>query len=227
MVKNVIFDIGKVLIYFDWMEYMRKNYDDEEVIEKITTSIWNSGWWPEMDRGVMPEEEIMSNIIKEAATLGVEEQAKYTLYHFAECMDKQDYAIPWVKELKAKGYKVYFLSNYSDFLVRIKPEILDFRSYMDGGVFSYEEGLIKPDAAIYNRICEKYNLIPQECIFTDDIQKNIDAARACGMKGLRFDGYETAYPLLMNYLESGDEKYLSDKPAVEIKDGINWNGWKA
>lgn len=224
MVRNVVFDIGKVLIEFDWMKFMKTLFTDEDKIAKITQCIWNSGWWPEMDRGAIPEEEILGHIYDEAGEMRAD--AEYTMEHFGECIGKQEYAIPWIQELKAKGYKVFFLSNYSDFLIRSNPESLMFREYMDGGVFSCEEHLIKPEAAIYKRLCEKYSLIPEETLFIDDIQANIDAAMALGIKGIRFDGYEITRPIIMKYLETGDEALLAERPAVPVEDGIDWNAWK-
>lgn len=224
MIKNIVFDIGKVLIEFDWMKFMHKLFKDEEIISKVTECIWNSGWWVEMDRGALPETEVLEHIYEEAGTL--RNEAVYTMEHFGEVIGRQEYAIPWIKELKALGYKVYYLSNYSDFLIRANEASLDFRAYMDGGVFSHEEHLIKPDEAIYRRLCEKYNLIPEETLFTDDIQANIDAATAFGIKGIRFDGYELTRPLIMKYLETEDASLLEAKPLVETNDGINWNAWK-
>lgn len=225
MIKNVVFDIGKVLIEFDWMKFMHNLFTDEQLIESITQCIWNSGWWPEMDRGVIPEDEILAHIYDEAGEHRAE--AIYTMEHFGECIGKQEYAIPWIKELKGMGYNVFYLSNYSDYLIRANEKSLKFREYMDGGVFSYEEHLIKPEAAIYNRLCEKYELVPEETLFIDDIQANIDAAMAIGIKGIRFDGYEITRPIVMEYLASGDEKLLATRPVMATEDGIDWNAWKA
>lgn len=224
MIKNVVFDIGKVLIEFDWMKFMHTLFTDEKVIAAVTQSIWNSGWWPEMDRGVIPEEEILNHIYEESGEF--RKEAEYTIAHFGECIGNQEYAIPWVKELKSLGYNVYYLSNYSDFLIRSNPESLNFREYMDGGVFSCEEHLIKPEAAIYERLCEKYDLVPEETLFTDDIQANIDAAMAVGIKGIRFDGYEVTRPIIMEYLKTGNKALLEARPELVIEDGIDWNAWK-
>ena len=58
---------------------------------------------------------------------------------------------------------------------------MDFLPLLDGGVFSCEEKLIKPDHAIYERIVEKYNLKPEECVFIDDSERNVIGARECGL----------------------------------------------
>jgi HAD superfamily hydrolase (TIGR01509 family) len=62
---------------------------------------------------------------------------------------------------------------------------------LDGWVISSEEHLIKPDVAIYRRLCEKFNLLPEECLFTDDKQVNIDGAMRAGMQAVLFTDAHT------------------------------------
>ena len=225
MIRNVIFDIGKVLIRFEWMEYMHSIFDDEEVIKAVTDTVWQSGWWTELDRNAIPEEEVFKKL-REAAGDQID-NFNIAMDRFGELIQRTDFAVPWVDELKEKGYKVFFLSNYSDFIVRSNPDALDFIDHMDGGVFSYQVKLIKPDSAIFECICEKYELKPEECLFTDDSQKNVDAARAFGMRAIRFDGYEKTYPAIMDYLngpENGNE--LSDLSGEGLPfDGLDYSKW--
>jgi len=96
---------------------------------------------------------------------------------------------------------------------------------MDGGVFSHKVKLIKPNHAIFQKICETYDLNPGECLFTDDIQPNIDAARSFGMKAVRFDGYEQTYSYIMDYLKNGGEGDICDLPVSQADDGIDWTSW--
>ena len=57
---------------------------------------------------------------------------------------------------------------------------------MDGGILSYKVGLIKPDEAVYRRLIELYRLVPDECVFLDDVAENVDAAEAIGIHGIHF-----------------------------------------
>ena len=107
-------------------------------------------------------------------------------------LTKADYAIPWIKELKAKGYQVLVLSNFSDKVARENPDALDFLEYVDGGILSYRDGVIKPDPAIYRLLLDRYSLNPEECVFLDDIQKNLDAAKAFGIHTILFHNVEQA-----------------------------------
>lgn len=225
MIKNVVFDIGKVLTAFEWLKFMDEIFTDETVKKEITKAVWESGWWKELDRGVIPEEEVLANLRKAAGEYV--EYMDYAFDHLDKCFLRTEYSANWVKELRGMGYNVYFLSNYSRFVMRQAPDSRDFLEFMDGGVFSCDVGLIKPDPAIYKALTDKYNLVPEECLFTDDAQMNIDEARRLGFRAIRFDGYEKTYPVIMNYLKSSDNgKQLSDLPGDGLAyDGMNWNDW--
>ena len=64
---------------------------------------------------------------------------------------RADYAIPWIQKLKSAGYQVLVLSNFSDKVKRDNEDAMDFLEYVDGGILSYRDGVIKPDPAIYRR----------------------------------------------------------------------------
>ena len=200
MIKNIIFDIGRVLIEFEWMDYIRKLFD-EETAKRVTDAIWKKGHWWELDRAVLSEEEILELFYSEEPDL--RDEIKEAFDRVGECMLRCDYAIPWIEEMKERGFSVYYLSNYSEHLMRANPSVLDFLPHMDGGVFSCYVNLIKPDPAIYRCLLEKYGLKAEECLFIDDREDNVVAARELGMQAERFENYEQAHGVT----DSLDKKY--------------------
>lgn len=102
--------------------------------------------------------------------------------------------------LKAKGYKLYGLTNGPS---RIHATMKQFPIFqlLDGQVISSEEHLIKPELAIYECICERYGLIPAECVFADDKLENVESATAYGMQGICFKD-ATQYELELQALVS-------------------------
>lgn len=189
MIKNIVLDIGYVLIGFEWMEHIRKRFD-EETANIVTDAIWKKGYWSELDRGVLSDEEILELFYSEAPEH--RQEIKEAFDNVGECLLKRDYAIPWIDELKARGFRVYYLSNYSEHLMRVNPSVLDFLQHMDGGVFSCHVKKIKPDPEIYRRLFEKYELHPEECLFFDDREENVIAAQELGMQAVQFETYEQA-----------------------------------
>lgn len=102
---------------------------------------------------------------------------------------KFDYTDSLLRDLKSEGYPIYYLSNWSRWSrdALVKNNTFDFLKYFDGGIFSCDCGLSKPDEKIYKKLFEKYNLNPGHTIFFDDRHENISAAINCGMTGILFD----------------------------------------
>ena len=199
MIRNMVFDIGNVLMDFRWKEYMRSLFgEDETLIQTINQGIWHNGCWAAMDKGEMDGTATLRSAVAFAPQY--EKEIKLTLDSVAHAFHKFEYSIPWIQELKRMGLNVYYLSNYSAFSVAANPDVLDFIPYMDGGVFSFEVKAVKPEPEIYRCLCEKFGLKPEECLFTDDVPANVKGAQACGFQGIVFEGYEKTYPLIMKAL---------------------------
>ncbi len=188
MIKNIIFDIGNVLIDFDWGEYI---YDlfDTDTAEAVRSAMFCE-LWNEIDRGVLTEDELLQSFIDRAG--GYETEIRYAYNEIGRATAQRGYAIPWIKELKSAGYMVYYLSNFSEHVKRSAPDVLGFMPYTDGGVFSCDVKVIKPDPEIYKILFEKYSLTPAECVFIDDNPANIEAAKTLGMQAVHFTSYEQA-----------------------------------
>ena len=182
MIRNMVFDIGNVLMDFRWKEYMRSLFgEDETLIQTINQGIWHNGCWAAMDKGEMDGAATLRSAVAFAPQY--EKEIKLTLDSVAHAFHKFEYSIPWIQELKRMGLNVYYLSNYSAFSVAANPDVLDFIPYMDGGVFSFEVKAVKPEPEIYRCLCEKFGLKPEECLFTDDVPANVKGAKACGFQG--------------------------------------------
>jgi len=184
MIKNIIFDIGNVLTVFCWEKFMKSFGYSEEVFEKIANASARNDAWNEFDRGVLTAEEVVDLFVKNEPS--VEKEIRHVFEDIGAILERCDYAIPWILDLKKAGYKVYYLSNFFR-----KAEVecagaLDFIPYMDGGILSYKEKLIKPDAPIYELLMERYGLEASECVFLDDREINCEGARNVGMKAICF-----------------------------------------
>lgn len=198
MIKNIIFDVGRVLVKWEPQKTMKELGMTETEIEAVSDALFNSGLWNETDRSVIPDEEIFRQFVERAP-----EQEK-NIRLFWENLDKAivqfDYVIPWIKALKKAGYRIYILSNYGKWTYdSTKDNALSFLSEVDGAIFSYEIKIIKPDIRIYQALLEKYNLNPKECVFMDDLEANIDGAKEAGINGIVFKSKEDAVEQLKEY----------------------------
>lgn len=191
MIKTIIFDIGRVLIGYDWDAYILKLFNqDKEKLKRIRHALFERGYWNEVDRGVWSKSELMDAFSSEDP--GLRPDIEFFWDNVGGALWQYDFTKDWIKELHEKGYQLLYLSNWSENMRLQCQEQLDFLPLLDGGVFSYEEKLIKPDHAIYECIIKRYNLIPEECVFLDDKIENVNAAIECGMHGIQVTSHDFA-----------------------------------
>lgn len=190
MIKTIIFDIGNVLAGFAWKEYFQRFGYSKDTLKRIAAATVESEAWVEYDRGALSEDEIMDAFI--ANDRGIEKELRESLSNIQGMLVKYDYAIPWVKELKEKGYQVLVLSNFASRAYRDCQDVLGFLEYVDGGILSFKEKVVKPQPEIYRLLLDRYRLIPEECVFLDDTKENLTAAEKFGIRTIHFVTKEQA-----------------------------------
>ena len=182
MIKNIVFDLGNVLISFKPSEFFDNKQYPENIKTKILSDIFGSKEWIMLDNGEISTREAIDSISLKS-TLKKEEIA-HIFNLRTELMFPLDQNVRLLPELKKQGFRLYFLSNFPiDIFEEINTGYFFF-SHFDGGVISSEVKLSKPDIRIYEILIEKYSLVPGECLFIDDIEINVIVAESLGMKGL-------------------------------------------
>lgn len=190
MIKNIIFDIGNVLVGFTWREFYAGFGYGDEMLERLAEATVRSAMWDEVDRGVLSDEELVEGFIRNDPSL--EQDLRRIFRNIHGLIVKYEYAAPWVKSLRDAGYHCYYLSNFSR-KVRVDcREALEFLEYMDGGVFSYEDHLIKPDTKVYELLLARYGLKAEECVFMDDTERNLPPAEKLGIHTILFQDRKQA-----------------------------------
>ncbi len=180
MIKNIIFDMGGVLIDYNPEKTLYGMFD-RETADILLKEIFRNQVWSDKDRGIIFPDEIMAQK-KDAVPAEVYEKTAEMVNNFYPYMPPFEKMYDLVKQLKDNGYGIYLLSNASsDFHVR--REGIPALSLFDGVLISADYKLLKPEKEIYLALFEKFSLNPEECYFIDDVQKNIDGARAAGMDG--------------------------------------------
>ena len=188
MIKNIIFDLGNVLISFRPSEFFDTKGYPETIKSKILPDIFGSREWLELDNGDISTLEAIDAISLKSSLK--REEIAHIFNLRTEMMFPLDENVRLLPELKKQGFKLYFLSNFPiDIFEEIKNGYFFF-IYFDGGVISSEVKFSKPDKRIYEILLEKYSLIAEECLFIDDIEINVRAAEGLGMKGLVTYGSE-------------------------------------
>ena len=190
MIKTIIFDIGNVLMDFNFQICFRAYAPDEETYQKIVKATVQSPVWAEFDRGIWTDEEILEGFIQNEPS--IEPILRKMFERLEGIIRQRDYAIPWIKELKSRGYQVLVLSNFPKKVYDLFQDEMTFLNEVDGGILSYRDRVIKPDKEIYTLLMERYDLIPQECVFLDDLEVNLKTAKELGMYTILFQTKELA-----------------------------------
>lgn len=190
MIKNIILDVGKVLVAWEPETALQKLGFDAKTIGIVAKATTESEEWNEMDRGAKSDEELLAGFV--AKIPEYEREIRMFWEHVGDAIWQLDYARPWIREMKGHGYQVYILSNYGHWTYENTQEALSFLQDVDGALFSYEVKQIKPEPEIYQSLLQRYDLKAEECVFLDDRQENIDGAKMQGIEGICFTGYGDA-----------------------------------
>lgn len=181
--NTVIFDLGKVLVQYDWETYLSSFQFDETTYEVIANAVFLNEDWEKGDEGT-PADEWLQLFIENAPQYEAEIREVYE--NLGDCVYPFNYTLDFVEYFEEKGYRIFFLSNYSDGLYEKTKEKLSFIEAFDGGIFSYREKCIKPDKTIYKLLLERYDICPEEALFFDDREDNVAVAKELGIQGIVF-----------------------------------------
>ncbi len=182
-IKNIIFDVGDVLIGYRWREMMAEYGLTPEDGEKIGQAMFSDELWHIFDLGTMSQKEIIESYKQKYPEYA--ETIEWFICHGAEMPTNRPEVWKRIHELKEKGYHLYILSNYPEKLFQLHTDPRPFIKDMDGIVVSYQMHLAKPDAGIYTYLTEKYGLNPAECLFFDDREENVEAAKKQGWESIQ------------------------------------------
>jgi len=190
MIKNIVFDLGRVMVEFDPVAYLRGFGYPGELTQKLFEIVFGHDWYLH-DRGDYATIDDLREALAEkypayAAELTAVLRGDWVKIHYLKT-DTADY----MAELKRRGYHIYILSNLSVESYEYIRQY-DFFRLIDGGVFSYQERSCKPEETIYRALLDRYSLAPEETVFLDDNPDNIAAADRLGIHGVLFTDLATA-----------------------------------
>ncbi len=201
MIKNVVLDIGGVLVDYHTTDYYTDKGYSLETAQALRTVTMDSIYWEHNDIGLMPYQWILGKMKSLAPSLSglIDESlsAQYGIVtHRKESKD-------WIESLRSEGFRVLVLSNFSESALRDCPEAMDFLGENLGGygkvgdygviaegIISCKVHMIKPYPSIYATLLTRYGLIPEETVFVDDTKKNLTAAEAFGIRTVLFESRE-------------------------------------
>ena len=211
MIRNIVFDMGNVLIHWRPDLFLERAGIPEEDRTLLMRELFGSVEWIQMDRGVLPFEDGISAVCRRLPerlwggvrelTLNWRRDHLLPVEGMAELIREltlnwwRDHLLPvegmaeLIRELKQNGYGIYLLSNAKTDLPEYFGNIPGSECF-DGRIVSADWKLLKPQPELYQVLLREYGLKAEECFFTDDLNINIEAAVLVGMSGAIFRGAE-------------------------------------
>lgn len=181
MIKNIIFDLGNVLIRFKPEEFVNKNIK-KEYREKFFNAVFKGQEWADLDRGVLEYSDAVKSFSEKIPECSSEIKKLFDNY-ILDVLEPIEKNIEIMKSLKGK-YKLFVLSNFHYPAFDYIFKNWEFFKYFDGKVVSGHCKLLKPEKKIYELLCSTYSLKPNECVFIDDTKANIETAEEFGINGI-------------------------------------------
>ena len=185
MIRNIIFDIGNVLTLFHPEDYIHAVFDKERAA-RLYKALFESGRWYEIDTGSKTDEEMIQSFLQEEPAL--EKEIRFLFDHINGFITLPAATAPWISRLHKEGYSLYYLSNYGTAMrARTWKNELSVLNLFEGGIFSCDVHLLKPDPAIYNLLLNQYALNPADSVFLDDSPANVKTAEKLGMHAIHVE----------------------------------------
>lgn len=187
--KNIIFDVGKVLIQWDVRPFFFKIFDDHDKVETFLKDVDFFNWNLELDRGLSFHEGVNNQSV----------MFPQYAHAFKAFNERWQETVPGpiagtvdiLSQLKAKNVPLYAITNFSHEKWPIACEMFPYLGniFIDT-IVSGEHKMVKPNPAIYQLLLDRNQLKPEDCIFIDDTLVNVNAAIELGIDGLLFTSPE-------------------------------------
>lgn len=200
--KNIIFDIGGVILHWDMDELLDEFANNEEERKFIYNNIYDTKEWAKegiIDIGYITQYDFIK-IIQDKTNHTNDSLIEDFILNYYKLFYIIDDVINLMKKLKDKGYKIYVLSNINDYITE-RIDMKRILEYTDGYILSYQVHKVKPNIDIFEELLNKYNINPNESLIIDDNADNLKTANKLGIKGRNIikNSYEDILKLLEEY----------------------------
>lgn len=190
MYRNVIFDLGGVVVEFNPRDFLMERFLNKQAEEIVYDLTFGSKLWGALDRGEIGRAEANRIMLEQAAACGRTFEVRTVLEEWEGLLHTKKRTIKTMCRLKLAGYRLYYLSNIAaDTMENIRQR--DFFPLFDGGIASCDVHLCKPEPEIYTLFMQRYGLAYDETIFVDDQKQNAQAAYNLGITGILYKNHRS------------------------------------
>lgn len=184
MLKNIVFDLGNVIVSFDPDAILEHHVDNPAYRPVLKRDVFSSVEWVMLDRGSISLEAGIERI-ESRLSPPLKPYVRPLIMNWQDGMQQYPDSLALIVELKAAGVPLYLLSNISTNFRSYQDEI-EALPYFNDILISSEYKLLKPDPAIFHQAAEQFSIVPSESVFIDDVAMNVEGAIRAGYSGLVF-----------------------------------------
>ena len=182
MIKNLVFDLGNVLIEWNSEKNLTYFEPEKERRQVLRQAIFESGVWHQTDKGELSLKDACEEVLAQL-DVSYHSAVKNIFYHWYEVVHVYSGLQERIRLWANQGYRIYLLSTTCEIFFHIeKAGLLLIYPLLSGYILSSEVGVVKPEVEIYRKLLKKYGLDSVESVFIDDIQANLDTAAELGFE---------------------------------------------
>ena len=193
-IKNIVFDIGNVVVRWSPEEIIRLTFGDCASAEEKAKSVFQSDIWLNLNKGLLSENDAKTQY---RDVLGFTELECERLFYYVKQTQILIYgSVELIRRCKSAGYRVFALTDNVHEIVSHLKATYTFWDLFEGAIVSAEVGLLKPQVEIYESLLYQYGLEASETVFIDDMPYNVAGAESVGMNAILFkNAYQCAQAL--------------------------------
>ncbi|OBU28920.1 HAD family phosphatase [Photobacterium kishitanii] len=198
MIRNVIFDFGAVLFEWNPLQIVNSFTTSQPEREILLRDVLQHSDWLSLDRGTMLIAEVIPKF--SARTQISPQRIEEFIVHIQLSLTKIQQTEILFHQLTEQPYSLYYLTNMCSAFFDTLYEKHHFISFFDGGLVSGKELVMKPEQEIFLRLCQRYQLSPQESLFIDDNSENIKITSKLGFNTIQFNQTQTCFEAIEKQL---------------------------
>jgi putative hydrolase of the HAD superfamily len=182
---NVVFDLGGVVVAWRPVDVVARAFEDPDTRDLVHREIIGHPDWLELDRGTLTLDAAIERAVRRTGMTTAHVRAFIEGVPASLVADVDSVAL--LRRVHAAGHRLFCLSNMPTFSMEHLEREYDFWNLFSGAVISSRVGYCKPEPEIYEHLLATYQLEPAHTIFIDDVEANVAAAAAFGIRTIHFE----------------------------------------
>lgn len=192
MIKNVIFDVGGVILDYHRETYLSPFGFDSETEKFVFKNVLFTPNWSRLLKGEISTQEFIDDAIHQHPDFESVVKSFFDMETLKKMLPVLNKTVDFVKELKNEGYKLFIISDIEiktiDYLLSEIPEI---STLFDDMIFSSQVHMVKKDGLVFDYALKRFNIDAKETLFVDDADRNLEQAQKYGINTFKFTSPET------------------------------------